>query len=89
MHYVFWNGICLLNYLTVSQVSILFLTLDRCIAIRFGYQENEEIRKRINYFSICVIIIVYFYSLMFYLLELPIPDERCKNKFFFLKVCFK
>lgn len=78
MQFVFWNGICLLSYLTVSQVPIFFLTLDRCVALRFGYQENDIVRKRINYCSIVVIFAVYLGSLLFFLLELPIPDERCK-----------
>lgn len=77
MRFVYWNGSLILNYFIVAPVLIFFLTIDRCVTLRFGLNDQNKLRKLLNTLDVFVIFLIYFGSFTFFLLELPIPDERC------------
>ncbi|KAI1699888.1 hypothetical protein DdX_17039 [Ditylenchus destructor] len=74
MNIFFWTGMLSANYTSISPIPALFLTLDRCFALRFPLRFNKaSVRHLLSLCCITIILIDYIGSTVILLLELPLP----------------
>ncbi|KAI1726129.1 hypothetical protein DdX_02824 [Ditylenchus destructor] len=71
-HAVFWTGIWMMIALIVTPIPVIFLSLDRCLAVKFAARYTAKVQGRLIRADIAIIIIVYMTGLVFLLLELPL-----------------
>ncbi|KAI1693878.1 serpentine type 7TM GPCR chemoreceptor srbc domain-containing protein [Ditylenchus destructor] len=80
MNIFFWTGMLSANYTSISPIPVLFLTLDRCLALRFPLKYNNAlIRQLISMCCVTIILIDYIGSTVILLLELPLPIYLIKD----------
>lgn len=80
-HILFWNGIFVANYMTVARFAIFFLTLDRCLAIKFSAHlkyRSQQIRNFCCGLSIFIMLFIYSTNTAVFIFELPLKADSSK-----------
>uniref|UniRef100_A0A915CTH2 G-protein coupled receptors family 1 profile domain-containing protein n=1 Tax=Ditylenchus dipsaci TaxID=166011 RepID=A0A915CTH2_9BILA len=77
-HILFWLGMFAMSYASTLTVPVLFITLDRCFAIKFPLQYNDRRRTWLFRSSCLIILFVYLSGLYFCLIELPLDLSKAR-----------
>ncbi|KAI1696828.1 hypothetical protein DdX_18847 [Ditylenchus destructor] len=77
---LFWTGIVMLNYGFTLPVPVFFMTIERCLALRFPaqYHNNKFIRQMVSALSIVLTIVWCLTVFVLLLLELPLDESKGK-----------
>ncbi|KAF7638061.1 hypothetical protein Mgra_00002514 [Meloidogyne graminicola] len=75
---LFWTGLPELSYMSVAPFCVLYLIIDRCLALRLP---TNRTNKLIFFISIIIAFLIYCSSLLIYIEELPLDltkVSRCE-----------
>ncbi|KAI1693447.1 hypothetical protein Ddc_22813 [Ditylenchus destructor] len=76
---LFWTGMFMGIYLYAAPMPVFFVTLDRCIALKFPIQYNNKfVRRRMPIITTIVTVLWCAAIVIFFLLELPLDLTNVK-----------
>jgi len=76
---LYWLGLPLIAYYTMSPVPILFLTIDRCLALKVRSRNDNQLREWIFLFGCAILFVAAMGSLTVNAAELPLDMDRVEG----------
>ncbi|KAI1705512.1 hypothetical protein Ddc_15728 [Ditylenchus destructor] len=86
---ILWLGMCLAVYVVSSSASTFFLTLDRCLALRFAFRYDSIIRRYFTPLSMIILVALILICVGSIVLEIPLDLNKVQLCQVFNCVCTK